>query len=182
MTDPKQDLPTLIARVRDDAWGSACSERGPVETARILATALEEQMAEVERLRAMARRIARRRPRRAGGREVMAKCDHCNSENCTYDAERNAEIVEMARLRQQRAVLRREVRRLNAKVAAQAAVLQQLGSSDHWQAVRAMAAKPVLDGAAMWELRKALGLTACEVSHDDVIRAAARRLALEGKP
>lgn len=52
MTDPKQDLPALIARVRDDAWGSACSDRGPVETARILATALEEQMAENAQLRA----------------------------------------------------------------------------------------------------------------------------------
>lgn len=47
----KQDLPAIIARVRDDAWGSACSQRGPVETAKLLATALEEQMAEVERLR-----------------------------------------------------------------------------------------------------------------------------------
>ena len=89
----------------------------------------------------------------------------------------------LARNKKRVTVLRREVRRLNAKIAAQALVLRQIGSSDHWNAVRAMASKPVIDGAAMWELRKALGLTACEVSHDDVIRAAARRLAKrEGRP
>lgn len=125
----------------------------------------------------------------------MAKCEHCNADGCTYPDHGNGESNDphtplgraelflalsdsedtIARLRHQRAVLRREVRRLNAKIAALTAVVAAWRSADGWYAVRAMAAKPIIDGP-LWELRKAIGLTACEVSNEDVIRAAARRL------
>lgn len=88
---------------------------------------------------------------------------------------RKREQEKLGRLSHQRTVLRREVRRLNEKVAALTAVVAAWRSADGWDAVRAMAAKPIIDGP-LWELRKALDLTACEVSNEDVIRAAARRL------
>lgn len=117
-------------------------------------------------------------------------CDKCTNPACEYvdhgtgpsderwvDSERLE--IDRQRLRHQRAVLRREVRRLNAKIAALTAVVAAWRSADGWYAVRAMAAKPIIDGP-LWELRKALDLTACEVSNEDVIRAAARKLGKDG--
>lgn len=92
---------------------------------------------------------------------------------------RKREQEKLERLAHQRSVLRREVRRLNEKVAAMSAVVVAWRSADGWKAVRAMAAKPVIDGP-LWDLRKALGLTAAEVSNADVIRAAARKLGKDG--
>lgn len=124
----------------------------------------------------------------------MAKCEHCNADGCTYPDHGNGESndphaplsrVELfsalcdsedtiARLREQRAVLRREVRRLNDKVAAMSATIYwRLGCGKDLSHVRE---HRLMNGAAMWDLRQALGLEACEVSNEDVIRAAARRL------
>ena len=80
----------------------------------------------------------------------------------------------IARLRKQRAVLRREVRRLNEKVAAMSATIYwRLGAGKQ---LSHEVDRRLLDGPAMWALRVALGLSACEVSNADVIRAAARKL------
>lgn len=81
----------------------------------------------------------------------------------------------IARLRKQRAVLRREVRRLNEKVVAFAFVVAtwRRGGFDAVQSVRDAR---TLSGRDMWALRQALDLTACEVSNADVIRAAAKRI------
>lgn len=82
--------------------------------------------------------------------------------------------IEVKRLRGQRAVLRREVRRLNEKVAAMSATIYwRLGAGKQ---LSHEVDRRLLDGPAMWALRQALGLTACEVSNADVIRAASKRI------
>lgn len=88
---------------------------------------------------------------------------------------RRREQEKLERLSRQRAVLRREVRRLNEKCAAFAFVVAtwRRGGFDAVQSVRDAR---TLSGCDMWALRQALGLSACEVSNADVIRAAARKL------
>lgn len=130
----------------------------------------------------------------------MNPCEHCGKPGCTYPDHGGGESdnphAPLSRtelfsaltdaedailfLREQRTTLRREVRRLNAKVAALTAVVAAWRSRDGWEAVRAMAAKPIIDGP-LWELRKALNLAGAEVSNADVIRVAALRLQKRGE-